>query len=76
MMSCNTMAIYWITDRLNPPGQLGITVLIGMDHPLYNDRSIIFVVYYKYAIIDLYTTSIVSLGMVRCNTMDIYSGCW
>ena len=51
MMSCSTMAIYWISGRLNLPGQLGIAVLIGMDHPLYNDRLFYFRSVLQYAIV-------------------------
>ena len=49
---------------------------MGMEEPFYNDRPMILPDYYKYAIISLYTTSIVYLGMVRCIAMCIYSISW
>ena len=46
---------------------------MGMEEPFYKDRPMVFQDYYKYAIISLYTTSILYLGIVRCITMCIYS---
>ena len=44
-----------------------------MEEPFYYNRPMILPDNYKHAIIALYTTSIVSLGIVRCITMLIYS---
>ena len=49
---------------------------MGMEDPFYNDRPMVLQDYNKYAIISLYTTSIVYQGMVRCLTMCIYSIPW
>ena len=76
MIPYNNMDIYWISGSSNTPGHYGMTGHIGMAEPFYNDRPIIFVVYCKYAIIALYTTSIVCWGMIRCITMHIYSLLW
>ena len=43
-----------------------------IDDPLYNDQPMIFIAYYKYCIIALYTIRTVSLGMMPCNNMDIH----
>ena len=44
-----------------------------MEEPFYNDRPMLFQDLYKYTIISLYTTSILYLGIMRCDTMRIYS---
>ena len=49
---------------------------MGMEEPFYNDRPMILQDYYKYAIISLYTTSIVYQSMERRITMCIYSISW
>ena len=46
---------------------------IGIDDPFYNDWTMIFLVYYKYWSIALYTISTVSWGMMACDTIDMYS---
>ena len=43
-----------------------------IDDPFYNDQPMIFIAYYKYCIIALYTIRTVSLGMMPCNNMDIH----
>ena len=40
-------------------GQYGMAGQMGMEDPFYNDRPMVLHDYYKYAIISLYTTSIV-----------------
>ena len=65
-----------ISGSSNTPGHYGMAGHVGRAEPLYNDRPIIFVVYCKYAIIALYTISIVCWGMIRCFTMRIYSLSW
>ena len=49
---------------------------MGMEDPFYNDRPMVLQDYYKYAIISLYTTSIVYQSMERSITMYIYSISW
>ena len=49
---------------------------MGMEEPFYNDRPMILQDDYKYAIISLYTTSIVYQRMERRITMCIYSVSW
>ena len=49
---------------------------MGMEDPFYNDRPTVLHDYYKYAILSMYTTSIVYLGIVRCITMCTYSISW
>ena len=49
---------------------------MGMEDPFFNDRPMILHNYYKYAIISLYTTSIVYQSMERSITMCIYSISW
>ena len=59
MKLCITMCIYSISRSLIPPGQYGMAGQMGMEDPFYNDRPIFHNDYYEYAIISLYTTSIV-----------------
>ena len=49
---------------------------MGMEDPFYNNRAMILHNYYKYAIISLYTTSIVYQRMERRISMCIYSISW
>ena len=73
MMACNTMDMYPISGSLYTAGQLEMAGDIDVDDRFYNDRPLIFVVYYKYWSIALYTISTVSWCMMECNTMDMYS---
>ena len=73
MMPCNFEDIYSITESLNPSSQLGMAGHIVMDAAFYKDWPMIFVVYYKYCIIALYTIITVPWGMISRNAMDIYS---
>ena len=73
MTACNTTDMYSIPGSLYTASQLGMAGDIRIDDPFYNDRPMIFVVYYKYWIIALYTKNTVSWGMMVCNTMDMYS---
>ena len=72
MISYNSMDIYWISGSSNTPGHYGMAGHIGMAEPFSNDRPIIFVEYCKYAIIALYTTSILCWGVIRCINIHIY----
>ena len=42
-----------------PSGQYEMAGQMGMEEPFYNDRPMVHHDYYEYAIISLYTTSIV-----------------
>ena len=73
ILACYTMGMYSIPGSLYTAGQLGMAGDIGIDRPLYNDRPIIFVVYYKYWSIALYTISTMSWGKMKCYTVNMYS---
>ena len=53
------MCIYWISWSLKTSGKYGIAGQMGVEQPVYNDRPMVLQDYYKYAVISLYTTSIV-----------------
>ena len=59
MIRCINMRIYLLSWSLKTPGQFEMAGQMGMEEPFYNDRPIILQDYYKYAIISVYTTSIV-----------------
>ena len=73
---CITMRTYSISWSFKASGQFEMAGQMGIVEPFYNDRPLILPDYYKYAIIALYPTSIVYLGIVRCITMLIYSIPW
>ena len=58
MVPCITMRIYSLSWSLKTSSQFEMAGQMGMDGPFYNDRPMILQDYYKYAIISLYTTSI------------------
>ena len=70
---CISMCIYSISWSLKTSGQFEMAGQMGMEEPFYNDRPMVLQDSYKYAIISLYTTSTLYLGIVRCSTMRIYS---
>ena len=76
MILYSTMHVYSIPGSLKTPSQFGMAGQMGMVELFYNGRPIFFVVYCKYAIIALYTTSILCWGMIQCLTMRIYSISW
>ena len=59
MIRCITMRIYSLSWSLKTSGQFEMAGQMGMEEPFYNDRPLVLHDYYKYAIISLYTTSIV-----------------
>ena len=54
-----TMCIYSLSRSLKTSGQFEMAGQMGMEDPFYNDRPMVLQDYYNYAIISLYTTSIV-----------------